>query len=172
MPVRLSLVLLCIICAGGLGFLKGQRLRKRIQMLERLVRLLHHMERELEFGREPLPGIFRKLSEKNSGQLKQFLQNIAGEMTGEHDNMSEVFSRNIRRCLEGGDLSGEDLDRLYAFGSELGYPDRQLQIHTVEAYRQEMSTLLEELKKQYPQSCRLFRTLGTAAGILLAVLLW
>ena len=61
---------------------------------------------------------------------------------------------------------------MYALGSDLVYPDRQLQIHTVAVYRQEIKELLDELKKQYPQSCRLFRTLGMAAGILLAVLLW
>ena len=61
---------------------------------------------------------------------------------------------------------------MYGLGGELGYPDRQLQIHTVAVYRQDIKEILEELKKQYPQSCRLFRTLGMAAGILLAVLLW
>lgn len=172
MSVRLIPALLCIVSAGGLGFLKGQRMRKRIRMLEKLARMLDHMARELEFGREPLPQIFGKLSRKNAGQLQLFLQAVSKELAVEDVSMGDIFSRNIRRYMEGGDLSGDDLKRLYGFGSELGYPDRQLQIHTVEIYRQEISALVEELKKQYPQSCRLFRTLGMTAGILLAVLLW
>lgn len=172
MPVRLSLAAVCILSAAGLGFLKGKNLRKRIRILEQMVRLLDHMESELEFGRESLPRIFAKLGKKSSGNLQLFLQSTAREMTEENKTICEIFSKNIRLYLEDGAFSGEDLERLYAFGSELGYPDRQLQIHTVEVYRQEMRTLLEELKKQYPQSCRLFRTLGTAAGVLLAVLLW
>ena len=172
MPVRISLAGLCILCAGSLGFLKGQRLRKRIRMLERIVRLLDHMERELEFGREPLPEVFKKLSEKNIGELKAFLEHAAVQMQQGKDNIAAVFAENVRTYLSEGDLFAEDLQRLYALGSELGYPDRQLQIHTVAVYRQEIKELLDELKKQYPQSCRLFRTLGMAAGILLAVLLW
>ena len=172
MPVRISLAGLCILCAGSLGFLKGQRLRKRIRMLERVVRLLDHMERELEFGREPLPEVFKKLSEKNTGELKAFLEHAAVQMQQGKDNIAAVFAENVRTYLSEGDLFAEDLQRLYALGSELGYPDRQLQIHTVAVYRQEIKELLDELKKQYPQSCRLFRTLGMAAGILLAVLLW
>ena len=168
----MSLAWLCILCAGGLGFLKGQRLRKRIRILERIVRLLDHMERELEFGREPLPEVFKKLSEKNTGELKAFLEHAAVQMQQGKDNIAAVFAENVRTYLSEGDLFAEDLQRLYALGSELGYPDRQLQIHTVAVYRQEIKELLDELKKQYPQSCRLFRTLGMAAGILLAVLLW
>ena len=172
MSVRMSLAWLCILCAGGLGFLKGQRLRKRIRILERIVRLLDNMERELEFGREPLPEVFKKLSEKNTGELKAFLEHAAVQMQQGKDNIAAVFAENVRTYLSEGDLFAEDLQRLYALGSELGYPDRQLQIHTVAVYRQEIKELLDELKKQYPQSCRLFRTLGMAAGILLAVLLW
>lgn len=172
MSVRLSLAILCIGSAAGLGFLKGQNLRRRIRILEQLVRFLDHMERELEFGREPLPRIFAKLSEKCSGNLRQFWQNVSREMTEEDRNVCEIFSENMRRFLEDGALFQEDLERLCVFGAELGYPDRQMQIHTVEVYRREAGSLLEELKKQYPQSCRLFRTLGTAAGVLLAVLLW
>ena len=172
MPVRISLAGLCILCAGSLGFLKGQRLRKRIRMLERVVRLLDHMERELEFGREPLPEVFKKLSEKNTGELKVFLDHTAAQIQRGKNNISTAFSDNIRKYLSEGDLFAEDLQCLYGLGSELGYPDRQLQIHTVAVYRQEIKELLDELKKQYPQSCRLFRTLGMAAGILLAVLLW
>ena len=166
MSVRMSLAWLCILCAGGLGFLK------RIRILERIVRLLDHMERELEFGREPLPEVFKKLSEKNTGELKAFLEHAAVQMQQGKDNIAAVFAENVRTYLSEGDLFAEDLQRLYALGSELGYPDRQLQIHTVAVYRQEIKELLDELKKQYPQSCRLFRTLGMAAGILLAVLLW
>ena len=168
MPVRISMAWLCILCAGGLGFLKGQRLRKRIRILERIVRLLDHMERELEFGREPLPEVFKKLSEKNTGELKAFLEHAAVQMQQGKDNIAAVFAENVRTYLSEGDLFAEDLQRLYALGSELGYPDRQLQIHTVAVYRQEIKELLDELKKQYPQSCRLFR-IG-AVGILVSVL--
>ena len=168
MSVRMSLAWLCILCAGGLGFLKGQRLRKRIRILERIVRLLDHMERELEFGREPLPEVFKKLSEKNTGELKAFLEHAAVQMQQGKDNIAAVFAENVRTYLSEGDLFAEDLQRLYALGSELGYPDRQLQIHTVAVYRQEIKELLDELKKQYPQSCRLFR-IG-AVGILVSVL--
>ncbi len=172
MSLRLSLAALCIVCAAGLGFLKGQRLRTRIRMLERMARLLLHMERELEFGREPLPQIFQKLSEKNDGRLKLFLKKVSKEMTTGNGEFRDIFSKNIQQCLEGGELTGEDIKRLYAFGNELGYPDRQLQIHAVAVFRKETEMLLEELKKEYPQSCRLFRTLWTAAGVFLAILLW
>ena len=114
----------------------------------------------------------KKLNEKNTGELKAFLEHAAAQMQQGKDNIAAVFAENVRTYLSEGDLFAEDLQRLYALGSELGYPDRQLQIHTVAVYRQEIKELLDELKTQYPQSCRLFRTLGMAAGILLAVLLW
>ena len=113
MPVRISMAWLCILCAGGLGFLKGQRLRKRIRMLERIVRLLEHMERELEFGREPLPEVFKKLSEKNTGELKTFLEHTAVQMQQGKDNIAAVFTENIRKYLSEGDLFAEDLQRFH-----------------------------------------------------------
>lgn len=172
MPVRLTLAAVCVLCTGGLGFMKGQRLRKRIRMLEQLVRLLEHMERELEFGREPLPQVMLKLSEKNTGSLQMFLQHTSRQLQQGKAGVAVVFADNVRKYLSDGDLLAEDLSGLCRLGTELGYPDRQLQIHTVSVYRQEIKGLLEELKKQYPGSCRLYRTMGMAVGILLAVLLW
>ena len=69
-------------------------------------------------------------------------------MTTGNGEFRDIFSKNIQQCLEGGELTGEDIKRLYAFGNELGYPDRQLQIHAVAVFRKETEMLLEELKKE------------------------
>ncbi len=172
MSFRLVLALLCMTSAGGLGFLWGQRLLKRIRMLEHILRFLDRLGRELEFGREPLPQIFEKLSGKSREPLKSFLRQTANDITEKKGNMYEIFSQNIQTYLNAGELSGTDIQELREFGRELGYPDRQLQMHTVEVLRQEIQRRVLHLKEQYPKSCRLCRTLGVAGGILLAVLLW
>lgn len=172
MSVRLICGLLCIVSAAGLGWLKGIRMQKRIQALSKLIRLLNHIARELEFGREPLPEVFEKMAGRCGEPLQTFLSQTAEDLTHEYRSMREIFSQNVRTYLTGWDLEAEDLELLQKFGSELGFPDRQLQIHTVETYLQEVLRRREELRQQYPQTCRLCRTLGVSAGIFLAVLLW
>ena len=78
----------------------------------------------------------------------------------------------MKEYLADWNLDRTDIRLLEQFGRELGYPDRQLQIHTVESYLQELELRKKELQKDYPKNSRLFRTLGLSAGVLAAVLLW
>lgn len=172
MSVRLICGALCIISTAGLGWLKGVRMQKRIQALSKLIRLLHHMARELEFGREPLPEVFEKMGTRSTEPLRTFLLQTSEELQHEYRSIREIFSRNVQLYLTGWNLAAEDLKLLQSFGSELGFPDRQLQMHTVETYLQEVLRRREELRQQYPQTCRLCRTLGVSAGIFLTVILW
>ncbi len=172
MSVRLILCILCVGSAGALGMVKGERMRRRIQALGQLIRFLNHVARELEFGREPLPEIFEKMARRSKAPLQDFLQQTAKDLQTDTAYISEIFSRNIKMYLNGWDLASMDLQLLEQFGRELGYPDRQLQIHTVESYQQELERRKDELQKEYPKASRLFRTLGISAGVLAAVLLW
>lgn len=147
-------------------------MRKRIQALKQLLRFFSHVSRELEFGREPLPEIFEKMAVRSQKPLADFLKKTAEDMQTDKAYLYEIFSRNVQRYMACSDLEKEDLQLLTAFGHELGYPDRQLQIHTVENYLQEIRQRTEGLEKAYPESCRLFRVLGISAGMLAAVLLW
>lgn len=172
MSVRLILCLMCVCCAGALGILKGMRMRKRILALKQLLRFFTHVSRELEFGREPLPEIFEKMAARSQKPLADFLKKTAGDMRTDTAYLHEIFSRNVKEYMTCSDLEKEDLQLLTAFGHELGYQDRQLQIHTVENYQQEIRQRTEALEKEYPGNCRLFRVLGISAGLLVAVLLW
>lgn len=172
MSVRLILCVLCVGSAGALGMLKGERIRRRIQALGQLIRFMEHVARELEFGREPLPEIFEKMARRSKIPLQTFLQQTAKDLQADTVYISEIFSRNTKTYLTGWDLDRADLQLFEQFGRELGYPDRQLQIHTVESYLQELERRRDELQKEYPKASRLFRTLGFSAGVLAAVLLW
>lgn len=172
MSVRLIFCVLCIGSAAGLGWQKGIRMHKRIQALSALIRFFSHVERELEFGREPLPEVFEKMGQRCREPLRCFLLQTAKELRNEYRSIREIFSRNVERYLKDWDLAGEDLQLLQNFGAELGFADRQLQIHTVEMYREEAQRRREELWQQYPKTCHLCRTLGVSAGIFLVVLLW
>lgn len=172
MFVRLILSVLCVGSAGALGMLKGERMRQRIQALGQLIRFLTHVVRELEFGREPLPEIFEKMALRNKKPLQDFLTQTAKDLQSDTAYISEIFSRNVKEYLTDWNLDRTDIRLLEQFGRELGYPDRQLQIHTVESYLQELELRKKELQKEYPKNSRLFRTLGLSAGVLAAVLLW
>ena len=66
-------------------------------------------------------------------------------------------------------LTKEDRERFSEMGRNLGYLDKDMQLHNLEAYGRELDMTIEEVTKGLPVRKKLCQSLGIMGGLFLAI---
>ena len=81
----------------SLGIGKSRGLKKRLELLRELKKLLLLLSGEIRCVKTPLPEAFRKIGRKAEDPFGTFFQKVAEELTGEGRKLPETaFSRQMK----------------------------------------------------------------------------
>lgn len=164
----------CILTASvGLGFYESWELTRHEQDLKQIRQMILFMSGEIAFGHLSLEQTFHCVAEKVQGIYKEFLEVTAKTMKMSHgQKFAEIYRECAEEILCSARLSGEERERLYAFGEYLGYLDKEMQLRQLKLYEQELERTIEEFHLEMTGRKKVYQNLGIFGGILLAVLVW
>ena len=169
--IRFLGALLLFFSCCGLGFWKGQQYAGRVHQLKELIKIGDFLKGEISFARTTLPEAMERISEKTDPPFSVFLATLAERMR----NVSgEDFSHTLQITMEEkmkGTLEKEDIQDFYQAACNLGYLDKEMQIHLLERYMREQEQKVETLGIQIPEKQKLFRSLGILGGAFFVILL-
>lgn len=171
--IKLFGAVLLLFSCSGLGFLKSRQYQGRVMQLEELIHITGFLKGEISFAVSTLPEAMERISEKTEAPFAEFLYVLAERMrmySGE--NFSHILDELIKEKLKASFLEKEDLDEFYQAVCNLGYLDKEMQIHILEQYRKEQEEKIRRLRMQLPEKMKLCRSLGIMAGIFLIILLF
>ena len=168
----LRIIAICIMTAScaGLGFVKSLGMTRRLNQLKTLKRIEMFLHGEISCARTPLPDALWSISEKTEEPFREFLREVAEDLNRYGGNsFGDVFAENVECHLMDTKLTKEDRERFSEMGRNLGYLDKDMQLHNLEAYGRELDMTIEEVTKGLPVRKKLCQSLGIMGGLFLAI---
>ena len=92
------------------------------------------------------------------------------EKTG--DSFGTIFRESAGKCLDLDCLSQEERDRFYSLGDQLGYLGLDMQLKQMDLMEKETEYAIRELRKDFCEKRKLYRSMGILGGIFVAVFFW
>ena len=167
----LGAVLVLLGCSG-LGAEAAGRLKERRRILETLKRMISQLKGEILYSNLTLPAAFFRTGQRGGGAAGEFFTAVAKRMEEAAGvSFEEVWKTETEQFLKSCSLGEAEGEQLKAFGSCLGYLDRDMQERTMEFYMEELEQEILALKESEPEKCRLFLGLGILGGLFLVVIL-
>ncbi len=153
-----------------MGYFKALSFRGRCIELENILEILKLMELEITYRKEPLAKMFRKVSESRKCWFTNVLVTCSDMMEIKY-SLRDSWTTALNEWQAGCPLEKEDVDILRDMVSGLGRSDSRSQsrIFTPAALRLEAN--LKKAAEREEKLGRMYKALGTAAGIVIVILI-
>lgn len=165
---------LCMVigAASAGGVLAAQSVRLGYERLRSLKRIMGQLRSEIQYARAYLGEAFRRIGASAESPYKEWLLAMAGQLEERCGrSFAKIWEEQTLECLKDSGLSGEAVERLACFGSQLGAADVRLQAEALDMYQKEIGLAMEEMRGEMRMKIRLCHCLGVMSGIFAAILL-
>lgn len=172
-------ILLMAGAATGGGFYGAKRLSEQLEILLVLRQMVYHLKSRILHANDTLPEALMEIGNRffsqQRGALKEpghFFVQVAGRLQREHTHgFSEIWKEELRNWPAEIPLGSSDRRSLEELGENLGYADRDMQERTLLFYLERTDDSIAALRLELETKTKLYRYLGVAAGLFLAVVL-
>lgn len=168
--IRLISCILIFICCTSMGFIKAASYRSRTEELENIIEMIRLLDMEITYRKESLAKAFLKVSEVKVCWFSHVLKKCSSMMNSGSSlthSWKQAVNENINRCP----LKEKDIYILEDISSGLGKSDVEGHKNFIEPMLQRLETGLAEAIEQEKNMGRMYRGLGIASGIVIAVIL-
>ena len=170
----LNLILYTIIIAAGsgAGYLMARTYENRILHLQDLITALKVLEAEMKYRRDPLPVLFNRIGQFNSGLAGEFFLHVCNGLKGEfsYDFYGSWLSA-VNEVYGDSSLTDGDREVLSEVGIELGKTDLSSQQSIFERVYSRLGQKVAEAERDKKTKGKMYQALGTAAGVLVVIVL-
>jgi stage III sporulation protein AB len=165
----LGALMIIFVCVYMGRILSGQ-LEKRCKLLHDLQQGLLALEREIGYTATPLPKALA-IAGQSSGLAVCVFSEASRKLEQKRGiSAQEAWEISLQKAGHELPLLSEDLAILSAFGRGLGLSDIEDQIKRLELSRQRLFVQEEEAHEQYKKLGKVWKNLGWAAGIAIAII--
>jgi len=171
MLVKGILCILILLSGIGIGHLKARTYENRVYHLQELITALKVLESEMKYRLDPLPDLLLRVSGMKEG-LSAALLETAGRLLKDRAerDLPDCWSEAVETVYSESALNKEDRRILADLGIDLGKTDMESQT----AMFQRTFSLLEaqaaEAWEENKTKGRMYKSLGTAMGVLIVIL--
>ena len=163
----------------GIGFYAAENIRIRFEVLQLFRRMISQLQVRILQNKDPLPEALMQVGSwfehQQKGTMKEagrMFVRVSSRMNMEYQKtFGAIWKEDLLHLAGHMPLKEEDLRDLLELGENLGYSDRLTQEKTIAFYQEQTEASIEEIKKEMDIRMKLYRSLGAAAGLFLAVIL-
>ena len=169
--IKIAAAAVIIFGCSACGFLKARQYQDRVLLLSDFIRTVAVLGVEMEYRREALPDLFRRL-EKNGSCAGSFF----GEVRARYENeaglsLSECWEGALNHVYGSCPMSDADLSVFREFGEQLGKCGIAGQEQMIRVTIVRLEELLAEARAEKDVKGKMYFSLGVAAGITIVILL-
>lgn len=166
--VKIGICLGIVVICSILGMKKSKKYEIREHMLQDFITTFQSLENDIKYMLTSLPDAIEKVRHNLNTSIKDNLGAISVAMISSEnlEGMNKKINEEINLIYE---LNSYDKEIIYQGLSNLGKADSETQIGIIKASITNLSNQLNEAIEQKNKNFKLYRTLGTAIGLMIAI---
>lgn len=152
-----------------IGNLYSKKYSNRLNELEQINSILNVFKSKIKFTCLTIQEIFEQIYEENNNNIGKIFK-LASEYMNE-DCTRNSWERALEDSREKTNLNIEDATTLKTLGKMLGNTDVDGQVSQIELTEQLLLEQIENAKIEKNKNSKLYKTLGAAMGLTIAIIL-
>lgn len=165
--IKIITIFMIVAIASMLGNIKAKKYKFRVDELKLIKESLNIFKTKIKFTYEPIPEIFKEISNLTNG-------NISNMFRCAFENMKLYNATNSwYMAIENvpTNMNKEDLNLIKSLGNLLGKTDKEGQISEIELVEGFTDAQIKKAEVEREKNEKMYRTLGTIAGVAIAIVL-
>lgn len=172
MIIKLVLSIPIIGLSALVGILISSNYENRIKQLHAFIYAMKVMDSEMNYSKNYLVDILKKLANSNEETIGAFFTNIINELSISFGkDFSYIWSDAVDKTFKSSTLSNNDIKLIKDLGKSLGKIDLINQQKILEYFYRRFNLQLEEAIEEKERKSRVYKNLGVAVGIMIVVIL-
>ena len=166
--VKLSICVVIVLICTILGMKKSKRYEIREKVIIDFITVFKSIENDIKYMLISLPDALEKVRHTLNTETKDVLGAISVLMLSniQTNDMNKKINEEINSINE---LNSYDKEIIYQGISNLGKADADTQIGIIDNTVINLNNQLSEANSEKLKNCKLYRTLGTAVGLMIAI---
>ena len=163
-----------MVIAGGiaLGVMAALSMRKRVEELRQLERIIGYMESEIRYKHALLQEAIESVSGKVYFPFDSWLDKLSVILKQDRERgFPEIWEDSLQELRGLSHLKKDDVKYLISLGQVLGYLDVSAQQRGMELEKENIHNLIVGLDKELANNMKVSIIMGTLGGIFLVLLL-
>lgn len=150
-----------------IGILIAKKYSNRVKELQEIKNALAMFEAKIKFTYEPIPEIFKEISDKFSENIGQIFKNSSNKMINKPADIAwcEAIDESNNN------MNKEDKEVLKALSKLLGKTDINGQISEIKLVSNFLNTQIEIAQKEKEKNEKMYKTLGMVVGLAIVIVL-
>ncbi len=150
-----------------IGILVSKKYINRVNELKEFKNALNLFKTKIRYTYEPIPDIFKEISENVNSNISEVFKNAANKM----DILAAGDAWNLALKIDTLNINDEDRNVLKNLSKLLGKTDLQGQINQIEMTSDYIEEQIQKAEKERSKSERMYRTLGMIIGMAIVIIL-
>lgn len=168
MQVIKYLELILILSASTyIGILISKKYLNRVKDLKEMKNALNIFTTKIKFTYQPIPGIFKEMSEKLKPNIANIFLSAANKM--ENINAGDAWLQALEESNT--NMIKEDIETLKTLSNLLGKVDIEGQVNEIGLVETFLDTQIELAEEEKSKYVKMYKTLGVTIGLALVIIL-
>lgn len=167
--IKYVLIFLIFAMASIIGELYSKKYSNRVIELEKIDNMLNIFKAKIKFTCLTIQDIFSQIYEENKDNIGEIFKATNENMY--QNTASEAWCMALDSSKEKTNLNEGDIDTLKSLGKMLGNTDVQGQISQIDLTKELLQKQIEEANEEKKKNSKLYKTLGVATGLTIAIIL-
>ena len=168
--LKIAGCIIIFICSFALGNIKALSLKERRTELENILELIKLMELEITYRKEPLIKTFKRTSALKNCWFGSVLEECS-DMLIKKASLNEAWETAIGKRGELSPLEAEDIAALKDLVLGLGKSDADGQKKILVPVAARLESNMKKAEEREEKLGRMYKALGTAAGIVIVIMI-
>lgn len=165
--IKYILIFFIVIISSRIGQLYSKKYINRVKELESIKQILNELKTKIKFTYKPLQDIFYEIASNHNNNIGKIFENISNNM--KDVDLKEAWEKEIKESDNS--LSKEDIEIFLSIGKALGTTDVEGQVNQITLAEELIENKIKEAEIEKAKNAKLYRVLGTSAGLTLAIIL-
>lgn len=161
------MLLLVFMVSSLIGRFIAKKYSYRLEELEEIKNILNVFKAKIRFTYEPIPEIFREISNNARENIGQIFEKAGKNM--QDFSAGEAWEKAVQTSET--NLTNEDLHVLLMLSKMLGQTDVEGQISQIEITENFLEKQIKEAQQEKNKNEKLYHKLGTAIGLAIVIIL-
>ena len=167
--IKYILIFFVFLIFLAIGNLYSKRFTNRVVELEKMNNMLNIFKAKIKFSCSTIKEIFTQIYEDNHDNIGAIFKRANTYM--EESNSKEAWEKAVDEAEITTNLKKEDITAIKTLGKMLGNTDVEGQVSQIELTQNVLQEQIKIAQEERKKNSKLYRTLGLASGLTVAIIL-